>query len=176
MTEGPDSLQERAARFAENFDRTFAAPAHVDDGETESLLALSLAGDAYAVRLDEVAGLHPAKALLRVPTPFPDLLGVVALGGRIMPVYSLRALLNYAPDRDPPRWLLLAGPTLALAIDGCDGHLRVPRPDILAHAGTRPFVAQTVRAPDGLRGLIGLNALRQTLHDRIGSPDHPKET
>jgi purine-binding chemotaxis protein CheW len=119
-------VKDRAEDLRDNFDRAFAAapelpaPAHVD------LLRVRVAGEPYAIVLSEIAGLHVDLHVVPMPSPAPELLGVVSVRNAIMPVYDLRAVLASAAG-PPPRWLVIGRctPVLGFAFDGFDGHARV---------------------------------------------------
>lgn len=106
------------------FDRAFAhAPAPPPD-QRHALLAIRAGVAPYAIRLAEIGGLHADRRVLALPGRLPELRGVTAIRGQIVPVYDLAALLGQeaAPE---PRWLVLvaARQPLALAFDQFEAHI-----------------------------------------------------
>jgi chemotaxis signal transduction protein len=161
------------------FDRSFAEPARAAE-DAEDFLALSVGGDGYAVRLADVTGLHGGSALAPLPTAVPEFLGIISLRGAVTPAWSLGALLGYGADREVPRWMILVGErgegrTFALAFEGFEGHLRVPRTQVSdgAPAGSGPAVArahvgQFVRVGDRWRGVLALDTIARAVERRLG--------
>ncbi len=164
------------------FDRGFAAPARVHSEDTVDLLALSVGGERYAVRLGEVSGLLVDRRLVALPATLPEFLGLTAVKGGVVPVWSLSALLGHGADHDLPRWLILIGgrgrgETLAVAFERFDGHLRVPRgqlaersPEGSCEAGDRGAVRvrHSVRANGEPRGVLDVAAITDDIKRRLG--------
>jgi hypothetical protein len=116
-----------AAQLRQAFDASFAEPLREATVPPEAFLAIRVDADPHALRLADVASLLPLDAVTPLPSPLPELLGVIGHRGAVLPVYDLRTLLGY-PGAAAPRWcVVLAAAPLALAFDGFDGHLRVPR-------------------------------------------------
>lgn len=166
----PRSNPLRAAEWREAFDRSFAEPALRSDLQRQDFLGLSLGGQAYALPLAEVAGLHK----WREPTPYPGgpatLLGLIAERGTTLPLYDLRALLGHgAAPR--PAWLLIArAAPLALAFEDFDGHWRVAPEEALQppERGGDPLLGRVLRCDGRLRPLIKLAAVADLLQDGAG--------
>jgi hypothetical protein len=111
----------RATELRAAFDRGFAdAPAGERGGGLE-LLRVELAGEPYAIALAEISSIHVDPKLTPVPATAPELIGVMAVRGAIVPVYDLRTLLGLATVR-PPRWVVISQ-GLAFAFDAFTGHL-----------------------------------------------------
>ena len=64
-------------------------------------------GAPFAFRLAEIAGVAVDRKLTSLPSPVPELLGLAGLRGRLVPVYSLTALLGGTPEGTAGRWLVL---------------------------------------------------------------------
>jgi chemotaxis signal transduction protein len=131
----PAPLGRGAAQLRQDFDQAFARPPQEAAAATEDYLAIRLGADPHALRLAEITSLAVLAAPTRVPGPCPQLLGLTGFRGRLMPVYDLCALLGYAAPAQP-RWrvIALAWP-VALAFDGFEGHLRLPRGAAVAAQG-----------------------------------------
>ena len=115
-----------AARVAEErraFDESFARARSGAPAARESALRIAVGGDAYVVRLSEVGGVFLDRPVTRLPGEAKGFFGVAGIGASFVPVWDLRVLLGYAaPGR--PRWVLsAAAASVALAFDGCTGHL-----------------------------------------------------
>jgi|HubBroStandDraft_2_1064218.scaffolds.fasta_scaffold53983_2 chemotaxis signal transduction protein len=172
-----------ASELAHEFDRSFADPARATDEEVEELLAIRVAGDAYAVRLRDVTGLVADRKIVPLPTPEPALLGIVGLRNGLAPVYNLAALLGYGPAAEAPRWLLLVGPgpQFGLAFPEFDGHRRVARAEVSSNrdggagAGGNAQVPELVRIDDTRRGLIDIAALIEMIRARVANHDRAQD-
>ena len=132
MSSDPTALTERARGLRDAFDRSFAEPLRTASVQFEHLLAIRVSGEPYAVRLEEIAGVHAGWPVTAVPSPSPGLLGIAGFRGSLVPVYDLSVLLGLS-EPTTPRWIVLtAGRTrVAFAFAAFAGHLRVT-PDTLA--------------------------------------------
>jgi len=152
MSGDATALTERVRGLRDAFDRSFAEPLRSAPARFEHLLAIRVAGEPYAVRLEEIAGLHAGWPVTAVPSPSPALLGIAGFRGSLVPVYDLSVLLGLtAPPT--PRWIALStGRTrVAFAFAGLDGHLQVA-PDTLA---TEPGAATGGRRGRAVLGWAG---------------------
>jgi chemotaxis signal transduction protein len=126
-----------AQRLREDFDRSYAeAPPGRVQGE-DSLLALSLGGEPYALRVQDIARLAAGTALTPLPSAPPAFLGLAGLRGELLPAWDLGAVLGYAPLRGKPRWLASSAstPRWAAAFERFDGYLKAPREDLSPFVG-----------------------------------------
>jgi hypothetical protein len=94
-------------------------------------------------------------------------------------VYDLASLLGH-PSGDAGRWFLLTGrnATIALAFSKFDGHFRSTARDVVrqdaGHASGR-HVHESVRVGGGVRSIIDLGSLVETLTRRVCPAAPPKE-
>lgn len=180
MTENDLPLGTRASELRHDFDRSFAEAAHAVSDEVEALLGLRVGDDRYAVRLSEIRGLLPAPKIIPLPSPAPELLGIMGVRGAVVPVYSLGALLGCGPTSSSPDWIIVAGTDarVGLAFDGFEGHLRVPRPEISLkeNGASRSHVREAVRVSDTLRGIINIKSLVLALSRKVEAAGSLKET
>lgn len=166
-----------AAALRRAFDRSFAAPRATVRQAAESLLAIQIGGEPYAVHVSALAGLHADRCVVPAPSPSPDLLGLVGLRGTIAPVYDLRRLLGQ-PAGPAPRWLFLlrAGreDLVGFAFDRLDTHFQAAAADIVAatDSGAR-HVAGVVRTAEGALPLLDTVSLVAAI--TRGSDLHSKE-
>ena len=121
-----DPMHDRAAAFRDAFDQSFAHAVGTGPAAVVDLLAITVGGEPYALRLSEVSGLFVDKAVMWLPSPAPALLGVAGFRGTVLPVYDLGRLLG-RDKAAAARWLVVAGgASVALAFERFDGFLRVP--------------------------------------------------
>ncbi len=158
-------LGERAEELRRVFDRSFAESV-IEEAQQEDFLAIGVGNDPYVVRLNEIATLLADRPITRLPSPVPELLGIVGCRGAIVPVYDLRALLGYSAE-GTPRWLMIAAAEpVALAFDTFDGHLRLPRetrePEGRVEP-TRQHVREVVRAGGVVRPIVRLASVVETI-------------
>lgn len=179
MSAFDDRLAESTRSLRLAFDQSFAAAPVTRTAEFEDFLLTRVGGDAYAIRLSEVAGLYVDRKIVPIPSKAPELLGIVGLRGTLAPIYDLRALLDYTGG-SKLRWLVLARAPepIGFAFDSFEAHLRLPQqsvsvPDREEHA--RRHVRGAVRVDGATHSIIHIESLlgavaRQTSHDSL-----PKE-
>lgn len=175
-TPDDDLLSGRAAKLRCAFDRSFAEKPSGEVAAFADLLAVRVAGDPFAIRLRDVAGLFADKSVTAMPSPVAELVGVAGFRGEVVPVYDLRALLGYAPG-EASRWLLLVTtPSLpgvpprpvALAFEHFEGHLRVGLDDIVAEAsraGTG-HAGEVVRVSGLTRPIVHVASMLEMIQKR----------
>jgi hypothetical protein len=93
----------RAAELRAVFDHGFAAPPPPLAPPQLDLLAIRCADHGFALRLSEVVAVYTERKIVPVPSPVPELLGLVGVRGLVAPVYDLRSLLGYGTGA-APRW------------------------------------------------------------------------
>ena len=126
----------RAAELRREFDRAFAEPFHVETAVKQSLLGISVAGQPYAIRLSEAAGVHANKKITPVPGSGPALRGIAGFRGALLPVYDLHVLLGHATT-DAPRWLVIAAAApVALSFTAFEGQLCASPDEILPRSAS----------------------------------------
>jgi chemotaxis signal transduction protein len=164
----------RALALRRAFDQSFGEVALVDRTPLDDLLAIRVGDRPFALRLSEVAGLFVDRAVTRLPTTVPELLGVMTVRGALVPVYDLAALLGW-PGSTRARWLVIAaGTRVGLAFDQLDGHLRIQRQAITtpvaasdgeAHASRH--VQEIAQLEDGRRPIISLPSVLDAIASRV---------
>lgn len=162
-----------AAELRRAFDLSFALPPSRAVDEAEDLLAIRVAGDPYAVRVRDLAGVVTGRTVVGVPAATPDLLGLAGIRGGVVPVFGLASLLGHGQPPGSPRWMILcgAGEPLALAFSDFDGYLRLPRASLHAGEGLRAahrYVDQVASTPAGARPVISLPLVVAAIRDRSG--------
>ncbi len=166
-------IESNAAALRQAFDLSFALPPPPASPEVEDLLTIRIAGDPYAIRLCDIAGMVTGRKVLAVPTDALDLLGLAGIRGGIVPVFGLASILGYRQPPDSPRWMILCGAdeSIALAFSDFEGYLRLPRSCLHAdenlHA-TRQYLNQVASTDDVVRAVIGIPLILATIRNRIG--------
>lgn len=168
-----------AAALRHAFDQSFAEVRGTEAETLQSLLAIRIGGDPYAVRLWEVASLHTDRKVVPLPSRDPDLLGLVGFRGAMAPVYDLRTLFGY-PGGPAARWLLVVRtPNLVgLAFDRFEAHIRATAENISSTEDgeeASPYVRGVVRTADGVRPLIHIASLIEAIARRAQPDKPPKE-
>lgn len=178
MTDGRSQNLTRAEDMRAAFDRTFAQPPVVSEATLDDLLLIGVAGDPYAVRLLEVAGVFAGRKVRWLPSSVPMFIGLVGLRGSILPVYDLRLLFGYQA-MIPPRWLFIAASApIVLACDRFDGHRRVHRTAMTSVQQTgqsAPHVREVVELSDGVRPLIHVPSVTDAIAMLGPEGAQPKE-
>ncbi|HVZ35291.1 MAG TPA: chemotaxis protein CheW [Polyangiaceae bacterium] len=180
MSEAASGAHETAAELARAFDAAFMQAPVSEDESWEDVLAIQIGSHAHALRLSQIRGLYARRAIVPVPGPLRELLGLMSVRSAIVPVYDLAALLGLTNESEP-RWTALATDLpIALGFSGLEGLRRVPRDAIVPALSPAPDVASTelLRTPEGTRPLIHLPRvleaiakLAQQAKHSEGSPD-----
>jgi purine-binding chemotaxis protein CheW len=150
-----------AASLRAEFDAAFAEAADAaGTPSTEDVVGIRLGAEPYALRLSELRRIHAARAIVRVPSRVPELLGIAAVRGIVVPVYDLAALLG-RPFATRPRWIALTrgADAVGLAFGELEGHERV---DDTVVAGTHVHAAGTVRA------IVDIAAVERAIRGKSG--------
>jgi chemotaxis signal transduction protein len=174
-------VNEKAAALRKAFDRERAiAFSAATEQPTESLLAIRVSRDAYAIRVNEISGVATGRKIVAIPSPISEFLGLAAVRGALVPVYSLAALLGYATEEEQLRWLALCGrdEPLGLAFNEFEGYLRVPAEQLHASEAkdaTRTSVTHVARLPGIVRAVVNIPLLAKAIHERCLSHGVSKE-
>jgi len=132
---GTSMQHESAADLRREFDLSFAQAWRAQTAPLRQLLAVRVGGDAYALDLDDIAGLVVDRRIVPIPTPVPELLGLAGFRGQVAAVYDLAALLGY-PRRDGLRWIVLVrhAQLVALAFDAFEAQLGATAEQVMPFA------------------------------------------
>ncbi|MDO9336508.1 MAG: chemotaxis protein CheW [Caulobacter sp.] len=139
-----------------------------------ALLAFELAGQAYALPLEEVSeALTLPDRLASIAQAEDAVLGVMELRGRLLPVVSLCRLLGLATGDTPPTRVVvtrIGDAIVGLAVDRLNAILRVPpraidaAPAVLNRGAGEAQVQSICRLPDG-RGLVAILSAERLFRD-----------
>jgi chemotaxis signal transduction protein len=148
--------------------------------QTESLLAIRVSRDAYALKVSEISGLVTDRKIVPVPSSVSEFLGLAGIRGALIPVYSLAALLGYPKDETKARWLALCGneEPFALAFNEFERYLRLSHANL--HAAeqkdfARTYVRHVARTNDMVRAVISIPLIREAIQKRCGTQSVSKE-
>lgn len=180
MTGRDTGLSARVVELRDAFDRSFAESAIATAGteSSESLVTIGLGPHTYALRLSAIARLLTKQQVTWVPSPVRELLGIASVGGVLVPVYDLRALLGVASDATPEWLVIAASKPVGLAFDRFDAHVRVPLDAIVS---TTKVVSpldrgHVVRIGTLNRPLIDLDPVLDRIAEMAGGATAQKES
>jgi purine-binding chemotaxis protein CheW len=159
MSASPEAGPGRVGELRREFDRTFAEPPRTGRGDTEDVLAIRIAGAAYALRVSEIRSVHRDCRWTAAPGRHPGFLGLTGVRGEAVPVYSLGTLLGAAVADASPRWLVLCGGAarIGMAFDGFEGFRRI--------AATAVSPAPPDRAGRGIRDVADIDGTARPVID-----------
>ena len=173
-------VESKAAALRQAFDLSFALPPPPASQEVEDLLMLRVAGNPYAIRLRDIAGMVAGRKVVPVPAVTLDLLGLAGIRGGVVPVFGLASILGYGEIPGSLRWMILCGAEepIALAFSGFEGYLRLPKSSLHTDENlraTRQYGNQVASTEAGARAVIGIPLIVTTIRNRIGHRRLAKE-
>jgi purine-binding chemotaxis protein CheW len=166
-TVGPSADAARPSAAARPAHRPAQPAAAADPAQDDiTLVALCLAGQEYALRLEDVAEIIALPAITAVPRTDPAMLGVIDSRVGLLPLLSLRALLALPLEGfDPTKARIvvtrIAGHMVGLVSDEVTAILRLPQdaiepvPAVLTR-GTGESQIEAICRLEGGRRLVGL--------------------
>ena len=105
MSEGAVVEVHALAQLRAAFDETFAVPPRSRE-ELESVIQIRVGSEVFAIRTGHIGGLMKSRKIVPLPSRIPELLGVSALRGSLIPVFDLAALLGIPAGASRPSWLV----------------------------------------------------------------------
>lgn len=163
------SVVDNLRALRQDFDHSFTLAADAGRPPHLDFLSVRIAGDAYAIRLSEVASLHADRRLVTVPSLLPELLGIGGFRGSLTPIYDLSALLGYRAQTQP-KWLLIAAwpSAIGFAFESLDAHLRISPEAVSAPNATATSSLQgAVKSAERTLPLLYLPSLIEGIAQRI---------
>jgi chemotaxis signal transduction protein len=159
----------RAVELREEFDSTFSRLPTGAPEARETLLAIRIGTSPFAIRLEEILGLHVDKSITPLPGTPPEVLGVAGFRGAIATIFDLHVILGMEVGASM-RWIaLVAGsPGIGVAFELFEGNLQCTHNEIarateLGRAQSQ-IVDQTVRSWHGeTRPIVNLSVLAEEL-------------
>jgi chemotaxis signal transduction protein len=150
----------RAAELRASFDAAFARPAARERAAARSLLvAISVAGEPYALRSLDIRGLEAPRRVTPAPGGAEGLLGLAGVRGTVVPIYDLAALVGRDAGTDADEaWIALletpGGALVGVAFGSLDGTI----------AGTAAASSDVASGEDGLvAAVVGQGASARPL-------------
>lgn len=138
-----NDLSTASERLRREFDDGFAEPAETEPRGIKRLLHIALGPHEMVVTVDDLASLHELDEVVPLPTSRTELLGLVTIGGRVYPCFSLAALLDL--ELGEPSWLLLSrAAPVALAVDRVLGQFLVDTDSVHTSKGSEksPYIGR----------------------------------
>jgi chemotaxis signal transduction protein len=173
MTHGRDE-RDRASDLRAAFDRDFSIAARPSETTLGDFLCIQVAGEPSAIAVAEIASLHADLAIAELPARAPELLGVAAIRGAIVPIYDLARLLGFSGPATM-RWTVLAGGgAVGFAFEAYDGHARIDQRAIAAAAQGGHVRGQLVMNGQP-RSIIDLGSVGAAIATRWRRPGAAKE-
>ncbi|MEO8796627.1 MAG: chemotaxis protein CheW [Polyangiaceae bacterium] len=168
MSAARETRLRSAEELKAEFDAGFALAADAGrNAVTEDFLAIRIGEDAFALRLSEIAGLYVDRKIVPLLCERRALLGLATFRNVLAPVYDLRVLLGYSPQK-PPRWFVLvrAAEPIALAFDGLDAQIRVGVGSISEGSSQADrFIVGAVAFEGSSRPLVAMTSVLAALGD-----------
>ncbi len=165
------ALERKLSELRDSFDRTFSEPARKPEEALETFLAVRVGGVPYALRLREISGVVVDRSATKLPSPLPELIGLTGVRGRLVPVYSLAAMLGAAAAGVASRWLvLLEREELALAVEHMDGYVFGRQDQILPSGGNQGrHCPRTLRLEASSLGILSVPSIVDRITSRVAS-------
>lgn len=169
--QGAPSLERRVAQLRSAFDNAFAQPLAEPQQDGVELLIVSAGGQTYAIRTSELAGVEVDRKLVPLPATAPELLGLCAAQGELVPVFELAAALGAQAAKNSPRWIALCRDKelVALAFDELRESRRVAVRDLslLELAPGRSALSRhAIRLETGVIHVLDIAAVISSLRQR----------
>jgi purine-binding chemotaxis protein CheW len=168
-------LEGKIAEMRRHFDESFAVALPERVSEPEPMIAITVEGERFAVRVREIEGLALSKEkIVPVPSRVPELLGLTGVRGVVVPVFSLAKLLGFDSERGHAPWLVFCGDrqsSIALAFEVMERQFEVASTEIFAReeASGHRYVNGTVCEGSTLRGIISIPSLVEYIKARGAS-------
>lgn len=174
MSTNDSDLARIAEELRADFDGAFARPYPSEAPPQLDILLIRSFNQRYALQLSEVAELLTGRRPVPVPSPRPDLLGLVGLRGVVLPVYDLSVQLGHPPASEP-RFIaqVRARAPFAVAFEHFERHLRVPataRVPSRDPSAAESFVRASVRLEQYPLPVIDLPAIFESVTRRRVTP------
>jgi chemotaxis signal transduction protein len=157
-----------AEALRREFDEAFARPVRERSVDHVALLSIRVAGQPYALRIDELGGVAAGRRITPVPSSDAAFAGLVGIRGALFAVHDLAALLGVPRREHARRWVALTTGEgrLALAFAELEGHLRLPAAAFGASESGDGLCAYAIRADATLRPVVSIPRVFKLILDR----------
>ena len=131
----------------------------------------------YTVRPAHTGGLAKIRKIVPMPSRIPEMLGLTAFRGVILPVFDLAGLLGIPSDVGAPEWLLLSAgdPSLGLAFQEFEGQEVRELPGGERRPEPRESGVELVRVGQAIRPVLDIPGLIESIRVRAGVSGNLKE-
>lgn len=161
------TIEQKVEALRREFDGRFSMPHETSRETTDDYIAIRVAGDAYLLRLQDLAAVAAKRTIVALPVRRPECLGLIGHQGTPIALFALRGLLGYGPSSAVPRWtaVLRNSAAAALAFDEYDGLARLAGSDLtpLGAAAQRRFVSGGARWSGQPRLIVDIPAIVKSL-------------
>lgn len=132
MTRGLHDIEQRLKDLRGAFDNTFASPPAEPQRDWIEFLLVSLGDQQFALPMRDLSGLEVNRKIVPMPMEVPWLLGLSAVGGQLVSVFDLAAIMGLAGRKESARWMVLYrdAELIGLAFDELHGSRRVATQDV----------------------------------------------
>ena len=164
----------RALELRQAFDHSFALAPSTEQDDRENVVAFSVAGNRFAVRLHELNGIGKSAKIVPVPSRTRALAGLAGVRGELIPVFSLSELLDYRL-REEIHWLFLCGeaPRIGFGLRDFQGCFKAAksafsvaeRPAVAATATGEAQTRETVLIGSEIHTVISIVSLAQSIRN-----------
>ncbi len=160
-----DRLEHRLHDLREEFDSSFARAWGPGRTHGNAILCFTAQGGKFAAPLTALQSVARAAAIVPVPSRNPALLGITVLRARLMPVFSVPAVLGLPSAGLDVSWLaVLRGPRpAALALETLAGYAD---PESILSMGTSAplrLVTGSVRFQEQMHALLDCEQLYEAI-------------
>ncbi len=168
-----DEFARRVAEARASFDAAFASSPEEAGAASIGLLAIRVGKDGYAIRMTDLSDVHAARKVVPLPGTRPELLGLAGIRGRLVPVYSLAALLGQA-ETQAWTWVAICGTEqpIGLTFDALDGYLEASPADLVAareSERSQGHVREVLRKDGATTMVVSAHSIVAMLHGAIDS-------
>lgn len=163
----------------QKFDQSFAEQPAAIVEHHEALIAIRVAGEAYAVRTAQITGLAKLKRIMPVPSLVPGLLGITALRGALFPAYDVAALLGLSAAGGEHTWIMFADGDMpvGLVFDQFEGQVEIDRACLYESdsSSSSELLGQIARVGGDSRAVINVPGLVKEIRKNAGFIEPAKE-
>jgi purine-binding chemotaxis protein CheW len=151
----PDKLSrfmQEAGKLRESVEGAAQVEEAVDTGQLE-LLTFLIAGEQYAVDIEQIVEIVRPRPVTRVPNAEQSILGIVSLRGTIVTLIDVRNRLRHATAEETPDTRIIVvdhhGETIGFEVDRVMRVVKIGRNDVEPHP-----VVHASEADESIRGVF----------------------
>jgi chemotaxis signal transduction protein len=163
MNRGSDVV-DRVMALKRDFDAGFSE-APREAVRTCDVLAIRIAGEPYAMRVEDIAGLARGRRVVSLPSRRPEVLGLASIGGNLVSVHSLAIFLGHGRDEAGAPWLVQCADGVALAFGHLERLWRVPLDHVIAGADSHAaHVSGAVELEGRARPIVDVRSIAAAIN------------